>query len=79
MIGSNGVFGLIYPLLSVLSGVIRDAKQAGELAWSINSLAEKSLLLAGSGLVLGLGIGITVSGATVYLVKRKQIRNKLQV
>lgn len=54
------------------------ARQAGEVARAFESLAEQALLFAGAGGLLGLGVGITVSGAGVYLMKRRQIRNRLQ-
>ena len=50
---------------------------AGESARAVNQLAEQALLLAGAGALLGLGLGITVSGVATYLYKRKQITEKL--
>lgn len=54
------------------------ARQTGELTRAFESLAEQALALAGAGGLLGLGVGITVSGAGVYLIKRRQIHNRLQ-
>lgn len=69
------------PVLSIVAFALTTpagARQAGELTRAFESLAEQTFLLAGAAGVLGLGIGIAVSGAGVYLIKRRQIRNKLQ-
>lgn len=55
-----------------------EARRMGELTRELEALAEQALVLAGAGGLLGLGIGITVSGAGVYLYKRRQIRAILQ-
>jgi len=53
------------------------AISAGTTARAVSRLADQALLLAGSGVALGLGLGITVSGVATYLYKRKQIRDRL--
>lgn len=69
------------PSLSVIAFALTSpdtARQAGELTRAFESLAEQVLVVAGATGLLGLGLGITLSGAGVYLIKRRQIRNKLQ-
>lgn len=68
---------IIDPFVSALT-TPSAARQAGELARSSESLAEQTFVFAGAGGLLGLGLGITLSGAVVYLLKRRQINNKLQ-
>ena len=67
----------IDPLVSALT-TPSAARQAGELARASESLAEQAFVFAGAGGLLGLGPGIALSGAGVYLLKRRQINNKLQ-
>jgi len=62
---------------TALSTTAEDAMAAGESARAVSQLAEQALLLAGTGALLGLGLGITVSGVATYLYKRKQITEKL--
>lgn len=54
-----------------------DARRVGELTRMLDTLADQAFFLAGGGALLGLGIGVIVSGAGVYLYKRRQIRTKL--
>lgn len=64
--------------VGLLTSMYEDAAAAAELTDSIVSLANQAPLLAGSGGVLGLGLGLVVSGGGVYLYKRRQIRNRLE-
>lgn len=63
--------------LAALALASDGAIAAGDRARAVSRLAEQALVLAGAGVVLGLGVGITVSGVATYLYKRKQIRDKL--
>lgn len=71
----NAVLQAATPLLSV------DYEQAiaqGEAARLLGRLAEQSLVLAGAGLLLGLGVGAILSAAGVYLFKQRQFQKRLQ-
>lgn len=50
-----------------------EVRQTGRLAWEFNKLTNELTFVAGGGVLIGLGLGITVSGAIVYVYKRKQI------
>lgn len=63
--------------MAALATTSGGAITAGSRARAVSRLAEQGLLLAGSTAVLGLGLGITVSGVATYLYKRKQIQDKL--
>lgn len=63
--------------MGALAAASDGAITAGTKARAVSRLAEQALLLAGSGVALGLGLGITVSGVATYLYKRKQIRDRL--
>lgn len=72
----NTFSSLIYSI-SVATATPDGAINSGNQTRAVSSMAEQTLLLAGSGVLLGLGIGISVSGVGIYLYKRKQIREKL--
>jgi hypothetical protein len=50
----------------------------GETARLLSRLADQSLVLAGTGLLLGLGVGAILSAAGVYLFKQRQFNEMLQ-
>jgi len=63
------------PLLGIDYGT---AISRGETARLLGDLAGQSLLLAGAGLLLGLGVGTILSAAGVYLFKQRQFQQRLQ-
>lgn len=50
----------------------------GDTARLLSRLADGSLVLAGTGLLLGLGVGAILSAAGVYLFKQRQFNKMLQ-
>lgn len=71
----NAVFQAATPLLSA---EYEQLITQGELVRLLGRLAEQSLMLAGAGLLLGLGVGAILSAAGVYLFKQRQFNKMLQ-
>lgn len=64
--------------VGLLTSEYESATTAAEISKTIVSLAEQAPVLAGAGVMLGLGLGLVVSGGGVYLYKRRQIHNRLE-
>lgn len=77
MIGQSVLSAGVSAVLGLISLSQQDAISVGEVARAADALVDEVLVLAGGTVLIGLGIGVAVSGAAVYVYQQKKIQEKL--
>lgn len=77
MIGQSVLGAGVSAVLGLISLSQQDAISVGEVARAADALVDEVLVLAGGTVLIGLGIGVAVSGAAVYVYQQKKIQEKL--